>query len=235
MLRSLQMRWIDLLFLHWPLAADVLRPLVPATLELDSFDGRPWVGVVPFRMSDVRPQLGPAIPTATDFPELNVRTYVRHGDQAGIWFFSLDAESWLAVMGARAATNLPYFYARMKSERVGPDVFYESERSHPGAANAEFRARYRPVGDVFASAAGSFEHWATERYCLFSAARDGDLLRVDVEHRPWPLQPAVAIVDQNTMAQASGIALPDDAPHALFAQELDVVAHWPVEVAEGGR
>lgn len=233
-MRALHMTWQNLIFLHWPVRAEDIRSLVPARLELDTFEGSAWVGVVPFRMTNVRGFLAPPIPTAHDFPELNVRTYVRHRGHAGIWFFSLDAESWLAVMAARASTNLPYFYARMKEERAGDEVAYESDRAHPGSPTAEFRARYRPTGDAFASAAESFEFWSTERYCLFTANRDGELERLDVEHERWPLQQATADIERNTMALAAGITLPATAPRAHFAARLDVVAHWPVSANSDG-
>jgi uncharacterized protein YqjF (DUF2071 family) len=226
---SLRMTWVDVAFLHWPVAVDAIRPLVPPGLEIDSFDGRAWIGVVPFEMRNVAPQGLPPIPTASDFPELNVRTYVKHGAHAGVWFFSLDAGSWLAVMGARGAANLPYFHARMAITRPGPDdVSYESERTHPGSTPAAFRAWYRPTGDAFASVPGTFEDWSTNRLCLFSSTHEGGLQRLDIEHAPWPLQPAVTDVVLNTMAAASGIALPAEKPHVLFARQLDVVAHWPV-------
>jgi uncharacterized protein YqjF (DUF2071 family) len=228
MTRALHMRWENLVFLHWPARADEIRPLLPPRLELDTFEGTPWVGVVPFRMTNVRAVLAPPIPTAHDFPELNVRTYVTHGGHAGVWFFSLDAESWLAVMAARAATNLPYYYARMKAERTAEQVDYESERGHPGSPTAEFRARYRPIGTVFASKPGTFEHWSTQRLSLFTATRDGNIERIDVEHDQWPLQPATAEIERNTMATAAGISLPEHPPRAHFAESLDVVAHWPV-------
>lgn len=234
MTRAMHMRWENLAFLHWPVRAEeVLRHLPPA-LELDTFDNAPWVGVVPFRMTNVRAHLAPPIPTAHDFPELNVRTYVRFAGRAGVWFFSLDAESWLAVMAARASTNLPYYYARMKAERAAEDVEYESERAHPGSPTAEFRARYRPTGDVFMSEEGTFEHWSTHRLCLFTATTDGEVERIDVEHERWPLQNATAEIERNTMTVATGISLPEQPPRAHFAQQLDVVAHWPVPGREEG-
>lgn len=233
MTRALHMRWEHLAFLHWPVSAEAVRPLVPAMLELDTFDGSAWVGVVPFRMNNVRAVLAPPIPTAHDFPELNVRTYVRMNGRAGVWFFSLDAESWLAVMAARAATNLPYFYARMREDKTESEVIYESERSHPGSPQADFRARYRPAGDVFVSAPETFDYWATERLCLFTATRDGAIERIDVEHDRWPLQRATADVERNTMADAAGIALPQTPPRVLYAERLDVVAHWPAKWNEG--
>jgi uncharacterized protein YqjF (DUF2071 family) len=228
---TLRMTWVDLAFLHWRVPVEVLRSLIPAGLEIDTFDNTAWVGIVPFEMKDVAPSGLPPIPTASDFPELNVRTYVRRGDHAGVWFFSLDAGSWLAVMGARGAANLPYFHARMEITRpAGDDVSYESERTHPGAPKASFRAWYRPTGEVFSSAPGTFEHWCTERLCLFSTSHEGGLQRLDIEHARWPLQPAVTDVVLNTMAAASGIALPTEQPHVLFAKRLEVVAHWPVSV-----
>src|SRR6478736_184531 len=92
--------WHDLLFAHWRIRLDVMRPLVPRELEIDTFDGSAWIGVVPFRMSAVRMRGLPPVPGASAFPELNVRTYVRYGGRAGVWFFSLDAESALAVFAA---------------------------------------------------------------------------------------------------------------------------------------
>ena len=222
----LQMRWVDLAFLHWRVPASALRPLVPAWLELDTFQGDAWIGVIPFRMTNVRPAASLRIPTASDFPELNVRTYVRHGSRAGVYFFSLDAASSLAVLGARVATGLPYFYARMYSTIDGGDVRYESTRTHVGASPARFSARYRPTGDVFTSAPGSLEHFLTERYSLF-VTHLGRPMRLDIEHVPWPLQCGSADVEVNTMAQASGIELPPDQPHVMFARKLDVFAHMP--------
>ena len=103
----MRMRWTDLLFAHWPFDPAVLRPLVPAALELDTFDGVAWLGIVPFRMEDVAPRGLPAIPGVSVFPELNVRTYVRHEDLRGVWFLSLDADSWPTVVGARRWFHLP--------------------------------------------------------------------------------------------------------------------------------
>jgi uncharacterized protein YqjF (DUF2071 family) len=229
MTHALRMRWIDLAFLHWRVPPDEIRPLLPPPLELDLFDGSAWIAVVPFRMAGVRPLFAPPIPTATDFHELNVRTYVRHGGRSGVWFFSLDAASWLAVIGARTAVGLPYFHARMRMRRVGDEVQYASTRTHPGARAAEFRARYRPTGSVYLADPGSLDYWLTERYSLF-AMHTGQRLRLDIEHKQWPLQHATADVERNTMAIAGGITLPNDAPHVRFARELDVIAQWPARV-----
>ena len=129
------MRWHDLLFAHWAVPADVVRPLIPRALELDTFDRRAWIGVVPFYMTGVRPRLLPPAPGLTRLPELNVRTYVRRRGSAeprpGVYFFSLDIVSRLATWTARALYKLPYFHADMTC-RAGDDgwIDFTSRRRH---------------------------------------------------------------------------------------------------------
>jgi hypothetical protein len=211
--------WHDLLFAHWPIAVDALRPLVPAQLPLDTFSGQCWVGVVPFWMSGVRARGLPAIPALSRFPELNVRTYVTFGKKPGVYFFSLDAASLPAVCTARALYHLPYFHAKMKSEAVGEEVFYRSVRRH---AKAEFRGHYEPCGPVQLHAPGTIEHWLTERYCLYTVHR-GNVYRGEVHHEPWPLQEAKAEIEINSMATAADITLPETPPLLHFARQLDVL------------
>jgi uncharacterized protein len=149
--------WHDLLFAHWPLPVEELRGRVPPELELDTFEGSAWVGIVPFRMSGIRPRQLPALPWLSAFPELNVRTYVTVGGLSGVYFFSLDAGNPLAVALARAIFRLPYFRARMKLTRVEGGVRYASRRTHSGTPTAELRSWYRPTGPAFIATAGSLE------------------------------------------------------------------------------
>lgn len=222
--------WHDLLFAHWPVAPAALRPLVPPGLELDLHDGAAWVGIVPFRMSGVRVRGLPPLPGAAAFPELNLRTYVRRGGRGGVWFFSLDAASRLAVRAARAWFALPYFDAEMRcNARDDGTVEYASRRTHRGAAPAELRARYRPVGAPERAAPGSLAAFLTERYALFTV-RGGRVLAGEIHHPPWPLQPAAAELERETLAAASGIALPAAPPLLHFARRLDVLI-WPLRPA----
>ena len=235
---AMTMRWCDLAFLHWPVRPDVLRPLIPAALDIDTFDGMAWIGVVPFRMERVRLRLAPPIPTTSAFPELNLRTYVRSAGRAGVWFFSLDAASSLAVRSARTVTHLPYFEATMGVSREGSDVRYESRRTHSGAPPAEFKATYRPDGQVYRADKGTLDHWLVERYCLFAAGRHGRISSIDVHHAPWPLQRGTAEIQVNTMAAAAGIQLPSSSPVVHFAARQEVLAWLPAalpvsEVIEG--
>lgn len=226
------MRWHDLLFAHWPLDPDAVRPLIPSALELDTYEDRAWIGVVPFRMSGVRPYGAPE-PLSAAMPEINVRTYVRIGDRGGVWFFSLDTPSWPAVVGARLLYRLPYFRARIDVRgAVAPEggegeIFYRSFRAHPGAPAAEFEATYAPTGPAGEARPGSLEDWLTARYRLYAADRRGRVRYGDIDHPPWPLQPARAELHWNTMADPLGIVLPEDPPLLHFARELAVDAWAP--------
>jgi len=218
--------WHDLLFAHWNIDSRMLRDLVPAQLELDTFEGRCWVGVVPFRMSAIHARWLPPIPGASAFPELNVRTYVKLDQKPGVYFFSLDAADRLAVWAARRFYRLPYFHAAMKCTPKREEILYDSRRYR---GNAEFRARYRAMGPVRVRDRGTLEHWLTERYCLYATAGER-AFRGEIHHQPWPLQDAEAEIEANTMTAASGIDLPRQSPLLHFAARLEVLI-WPLQPA----
>jgi uncharacterized protein YqjF (DUF2071 family) len=220
-------RWHDLLFAHWPIPVEVMRPLVPAALPIDTFDGQAWLGVVPFRMSGIRLRGMPGLPRLSAFAELNVRTYTVIDGKPGVYFFSLDAASLVAVRTARRWYQLPYYLAAMRCEQRGESIVYDSRRIDPAGVPAEFIGRYRPVGEAIRSEPGSLEHWLTERYCLYTADARGRVRRAEILHEPWPLQPATAELSWNTMALAAGIALPDTPPNLWFSRSLDVVIWHP--------
>lgn len=219
--------WHDLLFAHWPVPVDALRALVPECLEIDTFDDTAWIGVVPFTMNGVRPRGIPPLPYLSAFPELNVRTYVRNADRAGVFFFSLDAANLVAVHAARLSYLLPYYHARMTMQRRDEWYVYSSIRRHPAIPGAELKARYRAIGHPSAPMTGSREYWLTERYCLYTVSPRGVLYRCEIHHDPWPLQAAEAEFETNTMASASGITLPDFAPLLHFSQIQEVFI-WPL-------
>lgn len=218
--------WHDLLFAHWPVDPRRLRPLIPPEFEIDKFEGCSWVGVVPFSMTNVAPRGVPAWSRVSEFPELNVRTYVRVGDRPGVYFFSLDAGNALAVRAARLLLNLPYFSAAMNVTRQGDGIWYESRRRDPNGA-ARFEASYRPTGSAFEASQGSLEYFLTERYCLYHVDRSGRPYRLEIHHRPWALQHATAEIAHNTMSDAAGMPLPAVAPLLHFAKRQDTVAWAP--------
>jgi uncharacterized protein YqjF (DUF2071 family) len=223
----MRMRWVDLLFAHWPVAVDALRPLVPIDLEIDTFDGRAYLGIVPFLMEDVAPRGLPALPRVGSFPEVNVRTYVKQGARGGVWFLSLDAASRIAVAGARIGFHLPYFHASMSIECDGDAIGFRSERRDERRRPAALEVRYRPVGAVARAAPSSLEAWLTDRLRLFAVDGRGQLTRTEIRHEPWPLRPAEAEFRVESLAAAHGLGLPDEPPHLRFVDRLDVLAWWP--------
>jgi uncharacterized protein YqjF (DUF2071 family) len=252
------MRWHDLLFAHWPVEEAVLRPLVPEGLEIETFGGSAWVGVIPFRMSGIRMRRCPPVPTTTSFPELNVRTYVRPvgrtgEDDAGVWFFTLDASSRIAVRKARATFGLPYRHARIgvnvlktweppaeqtggapARTRIAAAIDYSCDRSEAGFPKARFDATYGPAGPPFRARAATIERFLTERYRLF-AVKDNILMSAGIHHVQWPLQAAEAEIRTNTMTEGLGFELPDTPPLLHFARRLDVLAWKPEPVGAFGH
>ncbi len=222
--------WQRLLFAHWPLPPNALAGLIPSGLTLETYDGRAWVGVVPFTMSNVRPRLLPAVPWLSFFSEINVRTYVTAQGKPGVWFFSLDAGNPIAVTLARTFFHLPYFTAAFQVTAQGDTTRYASQRARRPTHHACFSATYRPTGPVFHAAPGSLEHFLTERYCLYAVNQRGEILRGDIRHPPWDLQPAEAEITKNTLAAAAGIALPAVPPLLHYAHRQDMVAWWPERV-----
>lgn len=219
-------RWHELLFAHWPLAPETMRRMVPDALGLDTFEGQAWVGVVPFRMSGVRPRFVPPLPWLSAFPELNVRTYVTLGGKPGVYFFSLDAGNPVAVAVARSAFHLPYFRAAMRCRTTGDHIEYASRTTHAGSP-AVLEATYRPTSPLFYAEQGTLAHWLTERYCLYTTTRAGKVLRGEIHHPQWQLQTAEWEVRANTMAASHGITLPDTSPLLHYAHAQEVVVWWP--------
>lgn len=221
--------WYSLLFAHWAVRPEALRPLIPKPLELDLRDGQAWVGVTPFVVGGLRIRGTPPLPWLSRFPELNVRTYVDYGAHPGIYFFSLDAARLAAVAAARRAYRLPYFHAKMSARHQGGNVHYESERIDPSGPPAKLRACYGPTGPRLPVDDGSLERWLAERYCLYVVDGRGRVLRADIHHPPWPLQPAGATIELNTMARPLGLELGSD-PLLHYSARQDTLI-WPLEAA----
>jgi uncharacterized protein YqjF (DUF2071 family) len=219
--------WHDLLFAHWPLSAEKMRPLVPAQLALDMFDGQCWAGVIPFRMSGICGRGLPSLPSLSRLSELNVRTYVTYGGKPGVYFFSLDAANLPAVWAARRFYHLPYFYAAISSKELGGVIHYDSCRYR---GSAVYRGQDQPTDEALPREKGSIGRWLTERYCLYTTNED-QIYRGEIHHQPWPLQDAEEEFEVNTVAAAAGILLPNTPPLLHFARRLEVLI-WPLQRAE---
>jgi uncharacterized protein YqjF (DUF2071 family) len=201
--------WQKLLFAHWEVDVGALQALLPKALEVDLFDGRAFVGLVPFTMHAVR--LGPV--RVRDFLEANLRTYVHVEGVPGVWFFSLDANSRMAVLGGRSLFRLPYFHAQMSSATSGSTTAYRSTRR--GSIGAAIDARWAVLdSEPHVAVPGTLEHFLTERYCLYGPSgiggvpegRDaGPLCRVRIHHPPWPLHRARIESLESSLPEAAGV------------------------------
>jgi uncharacterized protein len=220
-------QWTRLLFAHWPVPSERLRSLIPSELELDTFNGTAWLGIVPFQM-EITLRGFQKTPIKKCFNEINVRTYVQYsGQHPGVYFLSLDADDLLAVLGARIAYQLPYHKAHIECQtQQSPGIYYKSHRTHGPAAN--FEAIYQPVSQPFQSQPGSFEYWLTERYCLYTRGPAGDLCVGEIHHPPWMLQNAQADWHCNTMTSPYGIELPLKDVHLLYADYQEIYT-WPLK------
>ncbi|MFL5827795.1 MAG: YqjF family protein [Thermoleophilaceae bacterium] len=219
--------WEDLLFAHWPVPVEALRPLVPPQLPIDVYDGSAWLGVTPFVVRGLRARGTLPVPGLSSFPETNVRTYTTVGDKPGIWFFSLDADSNVAVRAARRGYRLPYFHSKIDVQRAAGRVRYSLERRSPEAPPAGLRALYWPIGEMYQASPGSLEHFLAERYCLYTVDEQQRILRGEIHHPPWPLQRAEASMPVNTMALELGLELSDPPPVLHFARRQQVLI-WPL-------
>ncbi|WP_087149632.1 YqjF family protein [Mariniblastus fucicola] len=226
----MRMVWHDLLFMHWKVDGDELREHLPSSLELDTWHGQAWIGIVPFRMSGVSLRWLPDVPWFSKFPELNVRTYVIGPDgQPGVWFYSLDATNPVAVRGARWLYNLQYMDAEIQFERervcdCGCWIRYQSQRTHRGEPAADLSVEYRPIGPAYEAGCGTLLDWLTSRYSLFSADRQGRLYRGDIAHDAWKLRDAQAIIQCNSMTDGINVSLPADDPLLHFSARTKVIA-----------
>ncbi len=220
-------RWEDLLFLHWPVAPSLLRPLIPDPLEIDTFDGQAWIGITPFHLSDLHPIGLPGFPGLTSFHELNVRTYVVHHGVPGIWFFSLDASKLVPAAAARLLFMLPYYKAQIRFTRKAQNFAYYLQRI--GGPAAQFSATWRNGVPLRDPDVKSLAFFLVERYCCF-ALGGGNVHQIRIYHHPWILEEAQVTVRRSTMIESLGIPEPATLPLAHFSQPLDVEVWPPVPV-----
>ena len=188
------------------------------------------MGIVAFQMSGVMLRMLPDLPWISAFPQLNVRLYVELDDKPGVWFLSVDATHPLAVWAGRHFFHLPYHRAQIDLTLGEERVNYKSDRINPESP-AGFTATYEPTSAVYETKPGSLEHWLTERYCLYSQSSDGSVYRTEIDHRPWPLQKAVADITRNTMVDLHNLRLEGPPSLLHFSRHRDVLV-WPPECVD---
>jgi hypothetical protein len=230
----MKQRWNDLLFAHWPVPASSLAPLIPKGLQVDSFMGSAWLGVMPFWMDRIKVRGIPPIPGARSFPDLSLRTYVREERTGtpGVFCLSLDASNLLAVGVGRAFYSLPYHWAQMRMEQRSEREFSFFSRRRFSGQPVVFNARYRGLGPsrrLLECGAGSLEYFLMERYCLFSSNPDGQPIRANLHHVASQLEEAEATIERNDLAEVLGLHLPEQAPVLHYSRRLAVYV-WPAEL-----
>ncbi|WP_324758400.1 YqjF family protein [Haloarcula sp. GH36] len=202
----LRMDWRDVGFLHWAVDPGTVAETLPDRLSVDTYDGDAYLGVVPFRMADIRPR---GSPIGRSFGELNLRTYVEADGVPGVYFYNLDADDVLGVGVARRLFQLPYYRARMRVDRRDGAVRFRSRRTHDGTPTARFDASYEPDGVATTPEPGSLPAFLVERYRFYVDSDGGRLYYADIDHEPWELRPGAATVRRNDLFEANGFDTPD--------------------------
>ncbi|MCQ6278424.1 YqjF family protein [Bacillus sp. EB600] len=195
----LRQTWNDLLFVHYPIPVELLRPHIPGSLQIDTFDGTAWLGVVVFVMEGIYFRGLAAVSLTPKFTEINVRTYVHCNGKPGVYFMSLDVGNLASLLIAKKWYRLPYQPAQISIQKEGESFYCQSLRKGKMKIPIAFEGKYVPLSEVYLPEKGTVDHWLTERYCFFSTNKRGSVFCGEIHHRPWPLQKVKAEIVRNTL------------------------------------
>ncbi|WP_083633595.1 DUF2071 domain-containing protein [Alkalihalophilus pseudofirmus] len=213
-----KMKWENVLFAHWTYDPHIIQAKLPKGIKVDTYKGKAYVGVVSFLMNKIHPKIFPE-KVSFSLPEINVRTYVEVDGKKGVLFLSLDTDSKISVLGANAFFDMPYFHSDITMKREGDLTYFESIRK---ANQAVFKGAYSSKSDIFAAREESLEYWLTERYRLYSTAKNGDIQYGDIKHEQWPLQLAGVNIKENSLILAAGLPSQKGEPHLLYSPGVTV-------------
>ncbi|KYG29064.1 YqjF family protein [Priestia endophytica] len=222
--------WNDVLFAHWEVSPRELRAKIPPMLDLDTYQEKAWISILPFYLTHLRARFLPPIPKVHSFPELNLRTYVSYKGRPGIYFFSLDASHPLAVLAARSFFHLPYYHAQMSFEKNQKAIHFWSQRKDN--SQAKYEANYSPISLSSPAPIGSLDYWLTERYRLYTTFKN-QLYYEDIHHKPWLLQKVEASLSIGEIISPRHIDLSGD-PTLLHYAEKQKVRFWPIKKWKNG-
>ena len=211
--------WTDIVFCHWRYDPADVQALLPAGIEVDTFDGSAWVGLIPFHMDGLGVPGWAPMPYVGSFPEVNVRTYVRAGDRRGVWFMSLDIDRWLPALVARLGYRIPYCVGDVRHVRIGDRVLSSVDRRWPRVSGAT-AAGSVTVGDPVAD--DDLSRFLTARWGLLARPFRGRPVWAPVEHPAWPLRSAEASEIDAGVVVAAGLPAPVGEPHLLYSSGVPV-------------
>lgn len=215
-------RWLDLSFIHWPYKPEVVQRVLPAPLEVETHDGWAWVGLVPFVITNLRPFSQKFPRVLPNFPETNLRTYVRGPDgDTGVWFFSLTAKSLAAVIGARLIYNLPYMWASMHVVKESPNSVWYQSSQHSSSQLVLSEIAVRMGATISSPALTGLDYFLTARFSLYTRLR-GRWAKAWIEHPPWPLCYAKSELIRQNLTAAAGLPTPTGYPIVHYCDRLDV-------------
>lgn len=210
--------WRDVLFLHWPVQPELLRPHIPPALEIDTFEGYAWLGIVAFTMKGIYFR-GLPFSVVPPFSEVNVRTYVTYKGKTGVFFMSLDVDDWASLNIAKRWYRLPYHPANATVRVDGGTIHYTSVRK--SGKPLVFKGRCTPSNGAYFPVSGTLDHWLTEKYCFYTTRNKQDIYYGEIHHLPWPLKKADIQIDQHTLFSPLNIDLSKAAPIAHFSEGVD--------------
>lgn len=219
--------WNNLLFSHWPIPSKIIKEHLPSSLEVDLFDGQAWVGIIPFYVNHMRIRGLPSIPYFHAYVELNVRTYVTYKGTPGIYFFSLDANKWMHVIGAKIGAFLPYRYASMDMKEENHIIHFYSRRKHTKSEGEQLKLTYQSSSEIYLPNPDSLEYWLFERYCFFTS-RGNYLYRGDIHHDRWRVSDAKVMIHANSMASFLPHKYIESQPLVHFSRKKQVFA-WALK------
>lgn len=223
--------WSNLLFLHWPIHPSKLRPYIPSPLQIDTYDGFAWLGVVVFVIEGIYLRGLSNISLVPIIQEVNVRTYVRYGEKTGVYFLSLDANHWSTYTIAKHWYRLFYHPAKISIQDKENIFHIESIRKGKAETPIMLKGMYTPLAAEYIPKVGMVDHWVTERYCLYSTRNGKDIYCAKIHHRPWVLQQAEFEIETNTLFMPFYMDLRGAKPIAHFSKGVDALI-WNINKAK---
>ncbi|MBS4202106.1 DUF2071 domain-containing protein [Bacillus sp. FJAT-49732] len=224
----MRQKWSNVFFMHWPIQPELLQPYIPSSIEVDTYDGFAWLGVIIFNIDGIYLRGFPPVSFRPAFPEINLRTYVKCDNKPGIYFLSLDVDDWTSYTLAKRWLNVPYHPAKISIQKNVDTFHYESLRMGSSNTPIVCKGSFTPQSNIFHPNSDTIDHWLSERYCFFSNDQRSNMYCLDIHHHPWPLQKADAVIKKNDLFKPFSFHLEDEKPILHFSQGVEALI-WNIK------